>query len=123
MTYQDGDRFWKLPECYVRGNSIKYLRIPDEVVTMVSEEDQRDRKSYCASSLCFRRYDSLAVLLGRMQGRGRGGRTAGKMGRGGSRGGDSSGRGGRGGYDGGRGGRGRGRGGYDGGRGGRGGRT
>ncbi|CAN0055778.1 unnamed protein product [Heterosigma akashiwo] len=30
-TSRDGDRFWHLPECYVRGNSIKYLRIPDEV--------------------------------------------------------------------------------------------
>lgn len=28
---QDGDRFWRIPECYVRGNTIKYLRIPDEV--------------------------------------------------------------------------------------------
>jgi hypothetical protein len=41
---QDGDRFWKLPECYIRGNSIKYLRIPDEVVEMVAEEDTRDSK-------------------------------------------------------------------------------
>ena len=30
---QDGDRFWRIPECYVRGNTIKYLRIPDEVRT------------------------------------------------------------------------------------------
>lgn len=36
---QDGDRFWKLPECYVRGNSIKYLRVPEEVIDMVNEED------------------------------------------------------------------------------------
>jgi len=28
---QDGERFWRMPECYVRGNTIKYLRIPDEV--------------------------------------------------------------------------------------------
>ena len=28
---KDGDRFWKLPECYVRGNTIKFLRVPDEV--------------------------------------------------------------------------------------------
>ncbi len=31
---QDGDRFWRMPECYVRGNTIKYLRIPDEVIHM-----------------------------------------------------------------------------------------
>lgn len=30
-TSRDGDRFWKIPECYVRGSNIKYLRIPDEV--------------------------------------------------------------------------------------------
>jgi hypothetical protein len=28
---QDGDRFWKIPEVFIRGNTIKYLRIPDEV--------------------------------------------------------------------------------------------
>ena len=43
-TSRDGDRFWKLPECYIRGNSIKYLRIPDEVIDMVAEEEQKDRK-------------------------------------------------------------------------------
>lgn len=31
-TSRDGERFWKIPECYVRGNSIKYLRLPDEAV-------------------------------------------------------------------------------------------
>ncbi len=50
-TSRDGDRFWKLPECYIRGNSIKYLRIPDEVIDLVSEEEQKDRKSY--PSPCF----------------------------------------------------------------------
>ena len=35
---QDGDRFWKMPECYIRGSTIKYLRIPDEVIDMVKEE-------------------------------------------------------------------------------------
>ena len=24
-TSRDGDRFWKLPECYIRGNTIKYI--------------------------------------------------------------------------------------------------
>lgn len=31
LFFQDGDRFWKIPECYIRGSNIKYLRIPDEV--------------------------------------------------------------------------------------------
>lgn len=28
---QDGDRFWRMPEAYIRGNTVKYLRVPDEV--------------------------------------------------------------------------------------------
>ena len=35
---QDGDKFWRMPECYIRGSTIKYLRIPDEVIDMVKEE-------------------------------------------------------------------------------------
>ncbi len=31
---QDGDRFWRLPEAYIRGNTIKYVRVPDEVSNM-----------------------------------------------------------------------------------------
>ncbi|XP_022635047.1 U6 snRNA-associated Sm-like protein LSm2 isoform X1 [Vigna radiata var. radiata] len=31
-TSKDGDRFWRMPECYIRGNTIKYLRVPDEIV-------------------------------------------------------------------------------------------
>lgn len=29
-----------MPECYIRGSTIKYLRIPDEVIDMVKEETQ-----------------------------------------------------------------------------------
>lgn len=35
-----------MPECYIRGSTIKYLRIPDEVIDMVKEETvvkSRDR--------------------------------------------------------------------------------
>lgn len=38
FEWQDGDRFWRMPECYIRGSTIKYLRIPDEVIDMVKEE-------------------------------------------------------------------------------------
>lgn len=41
---KDGDRFWKMPECYIRGSTIKYLRIPDEVIDMVKEEVQQKSK-------------------------------------------------------------------------------
>ncbi|XP_063392251.1 U6 snRNA-associated Sm-like protein LSm4 [Cydia fagiglandana] len=39
-TSRDGDKFWRMPECYIRGSTIKYLRIPDEVIDMVKEETQ-----------------------------------------------------------------------------------
>jgi len=48
-TSRDGDKFWRMPECYIRGSNIKYLRIPDEVIDLVKEEvnskqRQRDPK-------------------------------------------------------------------------------
>ena len=45
-TTKDGDKFWEMPECFIRGNSIKYLRIPDEVITEVSEQEIANRKAY-----------------------------------------------------------------------------
>ncbi|CAH2268231.1 U6 snRNA-associated Sm-like protein LSm4 [Pararge aegeria] len=39
-TSRDGDKFWRMPECYIRGSTIKYLRIPDEVIDMVKEDTQ-----------------------------------------------------------------------------------
>ncbi|KAL3788945.1 hypothetical protein HJC23_000229 [Cyclotella cryptica] len=79
-TSKDGDQFWKLTECYVRGSSIKYLRLPEEAVERVGEEEGRWKGG------------------GGGRGRGRGGRE--------SRGGRGRGRG----RSGGRGGRGRGQG-------------
>ncbi|CAH0393045.1 unnamed protein product [Bemisia tabaci] len=37
-TSRDGDKFWRMPECYIRGSTIKYLRIPDEIIDMVKED-------------------------------------------------------------------------------------
>ncbi|KAG7162096.1 U6 snRNA-associated Sm-like protein LSm4-like [Homarus americanus] len=37
-TSRDGDKFWRMPECYIRGSTIKYLRLPDEVIDLVKEE-------------------------------------------------------------------------------------
>jgi len=37
-TSREGDRFWKMPECYIRGNTIKYLCIPKEVMDKVPDE-------------------------------------------------------------------------------------
>ncbi|KAJ8704827.1 hypothetical protein PYW08_012147 [Mythimna loreyi] len=44
-TSRDGDKFWRMPECYIRGSTIKYLRIPDEVIDMVKEETQVKSRS------------------------------------------------------------------------------
>ncbi|KAI9917403.1 hypothetical protein PsorP6_012685 [Peronosclerospora sorghi] len=46
-TSKDGDRFWKMPECYIRGNTIKYIRVPNEILDMVHEEDFSKRGTLC----------------------------------------------------------------------------
>ncbi|XP_076919786.1 sm-like protein LSM4 [Bidens hawaiensis] len=84
-TSKDGDRFWRMPECYIRGNTIKYLRVPDEVIDKVQEETKN-------------RMDRKPPGVGRGRGRGGndvgGGRRQGKGGGMGSRGGmDDGGRG------------------------------
>ncbi|CAG8489597.1 427_t:CDS:2 [Ambispora leptoticha] len=68
QTSPEGDRFWRLPECYIRGNTIKYLRVPDEIIEMVKEDAIRQRQTTGGT------------------GRGRGGQRGGGGGRGGGRG-------------------------------------
>ncbi|KAI9267472.1 hypothetical protein BY458DRAFT_200166 [Sporodiniella umbellata] len=75
QTSPEGDKFWRLPECYIKGSTIKYLNVPEEIVDMVKEEEGRQRQST-------------------PRGRGRGGRDNNRGGRGNNRG---QGRGGRGG--------------------------
>jgi len=43
QTTADGERFWKLKECYIRGSTIKYLRVPDTLLDVVKEEQSRAR--------------------------------------------------------------------------------
>jgi len=43
QTNPDGDRFWKLKECYIRGSTIKYLRVPDTLLDAVKDEQNRAR--------------------------------------------------------------------------------
>lgn len=43
-TSRDGDHFFKMTECYIRGSTIKYLRIPDEVIDMVKEETSNKQR-------------------------------------------------------------------------------
>mmetsp|Transcript_140368 Transcript_140368/g.448660 ORF Transcript_140368/g.448660 Transcript_140368/m.448660 type:complete len:143 (-) Transcript_140368:148-576(-) len=68
-TSRDGERFWKIPECYVRGNSIKYLRLPDEVIDMVKDEPTT-------------RKEIRQQFKGRARGRGGRGGAGGRGGRG-----------------------------------------
>ncbi|CAF1684090.1 unnamed protein product, partial [Adineta ricciae] len=68
---QDGDRFWKIPECYVRGNTIKYLRLPEDVLGLVKEDvNERPTRSGPPSRRPYR---------GRGDG-GRGGHAGGRSG-------------------------------------------
>ncbi|PBP21052.1 hypothetical protein BUE80_DR008060 [Diplocarpon rosae] len=45
QTSPDGDKFFRLPEVYVKGNNIKYLRVPDEIIDLVKDQQQRDQGS------------------------------------------------------------------------------
>ncbi|KAL9712214.1 RNA processing protein [Leucoagaricus gongylophorus] len=45
QTNSDGDKFWKLKECYIRGSTIKYLRVPDTLLDQVKEEQNRAREA------------------------------------------------------------------------------
>ncbi len=55
-----------MPECYIRGSTIKYLRIPDEVIDMVKEDAMMKAKG-------------RADPKGRGGGRGRGGPGRGRL--------------------------------------------
>ena len=43
LTSKDGDRFFKIVEVYVRGNTIKYLRVPDDVIDAVDAAEEQRR--------------------------------------------------------------------------------
>ncbi|CDW56713.1 LSM domain containing protein [Trichuris trichiura] len=43
-TSKDGDRFWRMPEVFIRGATVKYMRIPEEVMELVREEIRETRK-------------------------------------------------------------------------------
>lgn len=80
QTSPEGDKFFRLAEAYVRGNNIKYLRVPEDIVDLVKDQQQNQQ--------------------GGGGGRGRGGQShrgdgggRGDRGRGGGRGGRGRGRG------------------------------
>ncbi|BGP12821.1 hypothetical protein JCM10213_008082 [Rhodosporidiobolus nylandii] len=44
QTSAEGDRFWKLPEAYVRGNNIKYIRVAENLIDQVKEQEEEQRR-------------------------------------------------------------------------------
>ncbi|KAL1900340.1 hypothetical protein Cpir12675_001024 [Ceratocystis pirilliformis] len=42
----EADKFLKLPEVYVKGNNIKYLRVPDEIIDQVKEAQQNQQGGF-----------------------------------------------------------------------------
>ncbi|GBF97842.1 endonuclease [Raphidocelis subcapitata] len=81
-TSKDGDRFFRMPEVYIRGNTIKYVRVPDEVVDKVKEE-QANRKAGQPGGSGRGRGGGRWGMGGRGEGGGRdGGRGGGRGGRG-----------------------------------------
>jgi len=45
QTNSDGDRFWKVKECYIRGSTIKYVRVQDGLLDAVKEEQNHAREA------------------------------------------------------------------------------
>ncbi|EER39484.1 small nuclear ribonucleoprotein [Histoplasma capsulatum var. duboisii H88] len=80
QTSPEGDRFFRLPEVYVRGNNIKYLRVPEEVVDLAKDQQQNQSSNRTRGS---QQHRGDGGRLDRARGGGRGGRGRGR-GRGGS---------------------------------------
>ena len=78
-TSKDGDRFWRMANCYVRGNTIKYICVPDEVIGLVQEENLK--KSQMKPQM-----GGMGGRGGRVRGEGGRGRGDGGRGGGGCRG-------------------------------------
>jgi len=81
QTSPDGDKFFRLPEVYVKGNNIKYLRVPDEIVDKVKDQQQGQQGNYRGRGGRGDHHSSRGGDRGRGsrgggRGRGRGGRGA-----------------------------------------------
>ncbi|MCJ1298295.1 RNA processing protein [Hypocenomyce scalaris] len=83
QTSPDGDKFFRLPEVYVRGNNIKYLRVPDEIIELVKDQQQSQPSNRGRGGGVQRGDHSGRGDRGRGGQRGGGGRGRGR-GRGGS---------------------------------------
>ncbi|EAT87098.1 hypothetical protein SNOG_06034 [Parastagonospora nodorum SN15] len=73
QTSADGDKFMRLPEIYVRGSTIKYLRVPDEIVDVVKDQQVKDQANRGGRGGMHQRGEHRGDRGGRgMRGRGRG---------------------------------------------------
>ncbi|KAI9683408.1 MAG: Telomerase protein component 1 [Trizodia sp. TS-e1964] len=45
QTSPEGDKFFRLAEVYIRGSNIKYLRVPDEIIELVKDQQQSQSSS------------------------------------------------------------------------------
>ncbi|KAI1760311.1 putative U6 snRNA-associated Sm-like protein LSm4 [Hypoxylon sp. FL1150] len=46
QTSPEADKFVRLPEVYVKGNNIKYLRVPDEIIDLVKEQQHNQQSGF-----------------------------------------------------------------------------
>ncbi|KAK4080762.1 hypothetical protein THAR02_09265 [Trichoderma harzianum] len=87
QTSPEGDKFMRLPEVYVKGNNIKYLRVPDEIIDQVTEQQKNQQGGGFRGGRGGHGHQSRGDHGGRGGGdRGRGGRGGGRGGRGRGRG-------------------------------------
>ncbi|KAI0159025.1 hypothetical protein BJ166DRAFT_321396 [Pestalotiopsis sp. NC0098] len=83
QTSPEGDKFVRLPEVYIKGNNIKYLRVPDDIIDIAKEQQQSQQSGFRGGRGGSRgdhggRGGERGGRGGRGQGRGRGrGRGAG----------------------------------------------
>lgn len=41
-----GDQFFQLPECYLRGNTIKYIRVNEDLLQSIKTQQDKDREQF-----------------------------------------------------------------------------
>ncbi|KAM3535188.1 hypothetical protein MY4038_001602 [Beauveria bassiana] len=81
QTSPEGDKFVRLPEVYVKGNNIKYLRVPEEIIELATEAQKNQQGNFRGGGRGGGQ--SRGDYGGRGGGdRGRGGRGGGRGGRG-----------------------------------------
>lgn len=63
-TAKDGEKFWRLKEVYIRGNTIKYVRVPEESLgKAVEEKNRRTGASQHRHRVSTQQFRFLAPIL------------------------------------------------------------